>query len=349
MHAKAYAAAEAGARLAPTTIERREVGPRDVLIEIDACGVCHSDIHQAEADWGMDIFPMVPGHEIVGRITAVGSDVTTHAVGDRVGVGCYVASCRECPACEAGDENYCPDWSTTYNGYERDGVTPTYGGYSESIVVDEHYVLCIPEGPDTQAVAPLLCAGITVYPPLKDYAGSGKEIGVIGLGGLGHVAVRIANAMGSRVTVFSHSPGKEADAKRLGADAFASSTDTSAFKAMRMSFDMILSTVSAPIDVDAYLGLLKTRGTLAIVGLPVEPLTFEAGNLVGEARTIVGAKLAGVDATQEMLDFCAEHGIVADVEVIDIADINEAWQRVKDSDVRYRFVVDIAGSLRDQA
>ena len=347
MQAKAYAAAEAGARLAPMTIERRNVGLRDVLIEIDACGVCHSDIHQAEADWGMDIFPMVPGHEIVGRVTAVGSDVTTHAIGDRVGVGCYVASCRACPACEAGDENYCPDWSTTYNGYERDGVTPTYGGYADSIVVDEHYVLRIPEGPDTQAVAPLLCAGITVYPPLKDYAGPGKEIGVIGLGGLGHVAVRIAKAMGSRVTVFSHSPGKEADAKRLGADAFASSTDTSAFKAMRMSFDMILSTVSAPIDVDAYLGLLKTRGTLAIVGLPVEPLTFEAGNLVGEARTIVGAKLAGVDATQEMLDFCAEHGIVADVEVIDIADINEAWQRVKDSDVRYRFVIDIAGSLRD--
>ena len=347
MQAKAYAAAEAGARLVPMTIERRNVGPRDVLIEIDACGVCHSDIHQAEADWGMDIFPMVPGHEIVGRVTAVGSDVTTHAIGDRVGVGCYVASCRACPACEAGDENYCPDWSTTYNGYERDGVTPTYGGYADSIVVDEHYVLRIPEGPGTQAVAPLLCAGITVYPPLKDYAGPGKEIGVIGLGGLGHVAVRIAKAMGSRVTVFSHSPGKEADAKRLGADAFASSTDTSAFKAMRMSFDMILSTVSAPIDVDAYLGLLKTRGTLAIVGLPVEPLTFEAGNLVGEARTIVGAKLAGVDATQEMLDFCAEHGIVADVEVIDIADINEAWQRVKDSDVRYRFVIDIAGSLRD--
>jgi uncharacterized zinc-type alcohol dehydrogenase-like protein len=347
MQAKAYAAAEAGARLAPTTIERRDVRPRDVLIEIDACGVCHSDIHQAEADWGMDIFPMVPGHEIVGRITQVGSEVTKHSVGDRVGVGCYVASCRACPACEAGDENYCPDWSTTYNGYERDGVTPTYGGYADNIVVDEHYVLRIPEGPDSQAVAPLLCAGITVYPPLKDYAGPGKEIGVIGLGGLGHVAVRIAKAMGSRVTVFSHSPGKEADAKRLGADAFASSTDTSAFTAMRMSFDMILSTVSAPIDVDAYLCLLKTRGTLSIVGLPVEPLTFEAGNLVGEARTIVGAKLAGVDATQEMLDFCAEHGIVADVEVIDIADVNEAWQRVKDSDVRYRFVIDIAGSLRD--
>ena len=346
MQARAYAAAEAGARLAPTTIERREVGPRDVLIEIDACGVCHSDIHQAEADWGMDIFPMVPGHEIVGRVTEVGSEVTTHAVGDRVGVGCYVASCGTCDACNAGDENYCPDWSTTYNGYERDRVTPTYGGYADSIVVDQHYVLRIPEGPDTQAVAPLLCAGITVYPPLKDYAGPGKEIGVIGLGGLGHVAVRIAKAMGARVTVFSHSPSKEADAKRLGAHAFASSTDTRAFKAMRMSFDMILSTVSAPIDVDAYLGLLKTRGTLSIVGLPVEPLTFEAGNLVGEARTIVGAKLAGIDATQEMLDFCAEHGIVADVEVIDIADINEAWQRIKDSDVRYRFVIDVAGSLR---
>ncbi len=272
--------------------------------------------------------------------------MTKHRVGDRVGVGCYVASCGACPACDAGDENYCPDWSTTYNGYERDGVTPTYGGYSDSIVVDEHYVLRIPKGPDTQAVAPLLCAGITVYPPLKDYAGPGKEIGVIGLGGLGHVAVRIAKAMGSRVTVFSHSPGKEADALRLGAHAFVSTHDHKALKPLRMSFDMILSTVSAPIDVNAYLGLLKTQGTLSIVGLPVEPLSFEAGNLVGEARTIVGAKLAGIDATQEMLDFCAEHGIVADVEVIDIADINEAWQRIKDSDVRYRFVIDIAGSLR---
>ena len=347
MQARAYAAHEAGARLAPTTIDRREVGPRDVRIDIEACGVCHSDIHQAEADWGMDIFPMVPGHEIVGTVTQVGSDVTRHRLGDRVGVGCYVASCGDCDACGSGDENYCPDWSTTYNGYERDGVTPTYGGYSDHIVVDERYVLRIPEGPDTRAVAPLLCAGITVYPPLKDYAGPGKEIGVIGLGGLGHVAVRIAKAMGSRVTVFSHSPSKEADAKRLGADAFVVSSDRAAMKPLRMRFDMILHSVAAAVDIDAFLGLLKTRGTLAIVGLPVEPLTFDAGSLVGEARTIVGAKLAGVEATQEMLDFCAEHGIVADVEVIDIADINEAWQRVKDSDVRYRFVIDIAGSLRD--
>jgi uncharacterized zinc-type alcohol dehydrogenase-like protein len=346
MQARAYAAAEAGARLAPTTIERREVGPRDVLIEIDACGVCHSDIHQAEADWGMDIFPMVPGHEIVGRVTEVGSEATKHAVGDRVGVGCYVASCGTCDACTAGDENHCPTWSTTYNGYEQDGETPTYGGYSERIVVDEHYVLRIPESPDTYAVAPLLCAGITVYPPLKDYAGPGKEIGVIGLGGLGHVAVRIAKAMGARVTVFSHSPGKEADALRLGADAFIATHDRAALRPLSKSFDMILSTVSAAIDVDAYLGLLKSRGTLAIVGLPVEPLSFNAGNLVGEARTIIGEKLAGIETKQEMLDFCAEHGIVADVEVIDIADINEAWQRVKDSDVRYRFVIDVAGSLR---
>jgi alcohol dehydrogenase (NADP+) len=346
MKARAYAATQAGARLAPMEIERREVGPRDVRIDIDACGVCHSDIHQAEADWGMDIFPMVPGHEIVGLVTEVGSEVTKHAVGDRVGVGCYVASCGTCDSCAAGDENYCPTWSTTYNGYEQDGVTPTYGGYADHIVVDEHYVLRIPEGPETTSVAPLLCAGITVYPPLKSYAGPGKEVGVIGLGGLGHVAVRIARAMGSRVTVFSHSPGKEADALRLGADAFVATHDRSALKPLSMSFDMILSTVSAPIDVDAYLGLLKTRGTLAIVGLPVEPLSFNAGNLVGEARTIVGAKLAGVDATQEMLDFCAEHDIVADVEVIDIGDINEAWRRVKDSDVRYRFVIDIAGSLR---
>jgi len=347
MKSRAYAATEAGAPLAPFEVDRREVGPRDVQIAIEACGVCHSDIHQAEADWGMDIFPMVPGHEIVGFVAAVGGEVTKHKVGDRVGVGCYVNSCGTCEYCSQGDENYCPSASWTYNSYERDGVTPTYGGYSDTIVVDEHYALRIPEGPDTQSVAPLLCAGITVYPPLKTYAGPGKEVGVIGLGGLGHVAVRIARAMGSRVTVFSHSPGKEADALRLGADAFVSSTDKAAWRSLRMSFDMILSTVSAPINVDAYLGLLKTRGTLALVGLPVEPLQFNAGALVGEARTIVGAKLGGVELTQEMLDFCAEHGIVADVEVIDINDVNEAWQRVKDSDVRYRFVIDIAGSLKE--
>ncbi len=348
MKARAYAATSAGARIAPLEVERREVGPHDVRIDIDACGVCHSDIHQAEGDWGPDIFPMVPGHEIIGIVTETGDAVTKYAVGDRVGVGCYVGSCGTCDACANGDENYCPTWSTTYNGYEQDGVTPTYGGYSDHIVVNEDYVLRIPEGMDTQAAAPLLCAGITVYPPLKSYAGPGKEVGVIGLGGLGHVGVRIAKAMGSRVTVFSHSPGKEADALRLGADAFVATHDPAALKPLRMSFDMILSTVSASIDIDAYLNLLKTRGVLAIVGLPVEPLSFEAGNLVGEARTIVGAKLAGVGTTQEMLDFCAEHGVVADVEVINIADINEAWQRIKDSDVRYRFVIDIAGSLRDQ-
>ncbi len=348
MLARAYGAATAGDRIAPMDVQRRDVGPLDVRIDIDACGVCHSDIHQAEGDWGPDIFPMVPGHEIVGLVTEAGAEVTKYQVGDRVGVGCYVASCGSCEACQNGDENYCPTWSTTYNGYEQDGVTPTFGGYSGHIVVNENYVLRIPDGVDTQAVAPLLCAGITVYPPLKSYAGPGKEVGVIGLGGLGHVGVRIAKAMGSRVTVFSHSPGKEADARRLGADAFVATHDPAALKPLRMSFDMILSTVSASIDVDAYLNLLKNRGTLAIVGLPVQPLSFEAGNLVGEARTIVGAKLAGVATTQEMLDFCAEHGIVADVEVIDIADINEAWQRVKDSDVRYRFVIDIAGSLRAQ-
>ena len=347
MPARGYAAHSGRAPLTPFDFERRDVGTRDVLIEIDACGVCHSDIHQAESDWGPDIFPMVPGHEIVGTVIEVGQEVTRYSVGDRVGVGCYVASCGDCDACGAGDENYCPDWSTTYNGYERDGLTPTFGGYSDRIVVDEHYVLSIPEGPDTYAVAPLLCAGITVYPPLKQYAGPGKEIGVIGLGGLGHVAVRIAKAMGSRVTVFSHSPSKEADALRLGADAFVVSSDRAALKPLRLSFDMILHSVAAAVDIDTFLGLLKTRGTLAIVGLPVEPLTFDAGSLVGEARAIVGAKLAGVEMTQEMLDFCAEHGIVADVEVIDISDINEAWQRVKDSDVRYRFVIDIAASLRD--
>jgi len=220
MQARAYGAQTSKARLAPMTIERRDVGPRDVLIDIAACGVCHSDIHQAESDWGMDIFPMVPGHEIVGTVSAAGSEVTRFAVGDRVGVGCYVASCGECDMCDDGHHNLCPDWSTTYNGYERDGETPTHGGYSDHIVVDSDYVIRIPEGPDTFAVAPLLCAGITVYPPLKDHAGPGAEVAVVGLGGLGHVAARIAKAMGSRVTVISHSPGKEADALRLGADAF---------------------------------------------------------------------------------------------------------------------------------
>ena len=347
MQARAYGALESKAPITAMTIERREVGPRDVLIDIAACGVCHSDIHQAESDWGPDIFPMVPGHEIVGTVAATGNEVTKFAVGDRVGVGCYVASCGECEMCDQGDHNHCPDWSTTYNGYEQDGETPTHGGYSDHIVVDEDYVLRIPEGPDTFAVAPLLCAGITVYPPLKEYAGPGKEVAIVGLGGLGHVGVRIAKAMGSRVTVLSHSPAKEADAMRLGADAFVATSDPHALKSLRKSFDMVLCTASSGVDVDAYLRTLKTRGTLAIVGLPVEDLTFNAGTLVEEARGIVGAKLAGIADTQEMLDFCAEHGVVADVEVIDIADINEAWQRVKDSDVRYRFVIDsstIAGS-----
>ncbi|MFM9135031.1 MAG: NAD(P)-dependent alcohol dehydrogenase [bacterium] len=345
MPARGYAAITSRSPLEPFAFERRDVGAHDVLIDIAACGVCHSDIHQAESDWGPDIFPMVPGHEVVGTVSEVGNDVTRFAVGDRVGIGCYVNSCGECEMCGAGDENHCPDWSTTYNGYERDGVTPTYGGYSDRIVVDEKYVLRIPEGPDTFEVAPLLCAGITVYPPLKEYAGPGREVAIVGLGGLGHVAVRIAKAMGSRVTVISHSPGKEADAKRLGADAFVATSDPGALKPLRTSFDMVLSTVSSGIDLDAYLRTLKTRGTFVIVGLPVEEMSFNAGTLVEEARAIVGAKLAGIEMTQEMLDFCAAHGIVADVEVIDFADINAAWERVKATDVRYRFVIDIAGTL----
>lgn len=346
MQSHGYAAQTSTSPLAPFTFDRRDVGDTDVRIDILACGVCHSDIHQAEGDWGMDIFPMVPGHEIVGTVAEIGSAVTKFAVGDRVGIGCYVDSCGDCHACQNGDHNYCPDWSTTYNGYEGDGVTPTYGGYSDHIVVDEDYVLRIPEGPDTMAVAPLLCAGITVYPPLKQYAGPGKEVAVVGLGGLGHVAVRIAKAMGSRVTIISHSPGKEADAQRLGADAFIASSAPGALRAARKSFDMVLNTVSSPIDLGAYLETLRTKGTMVMVGLPVDPLPLPVGVLVEEARAIVGAKLGGIEETQEMLDFCAEHGVVADVEVIDIQDINEAWQRVKDSDVRYRFVIDIAGSLK---
>ncbi|GAA0710095.1 NAD(P)-dependent alcohol dehydrogenase [Dokdonella soli] len=349
----AYAAASATSALALFSIERREPGPREVLIDILYCGVCHSDIHQARDEWGGSIFPMVPGHEIVGRVAKAGHDVTKYKVGDVVGVGCFVDSCRQCGACHAGEEQYCDHgMSGTYNSYERDGLRsdrnrPTYGGYSTRITVDEDYVLRIPPGIPLERAAPLLCAGITTYSPLRRFGvKAGSRVAVVGLGGLGHMGVKLAKAMGAEVTVLSHSPGKREDALRLGADDFLATRDPAVFKANAGRFDLILDTVSAQHDYNAYLGLLRLDGTMVLVGLP-EPTPLAAGPLIMRRRRLAGSLIGGIRETQEMLDFCAEHGVASDVEVIDIAQINEAYERMIRGDVRYRFVVDIA-TLRDR-
>jgi len=346
MQTAAYAAAAAGSPLAPTMIERREPREHDVLIDIAFSGICHSDIHQARGEWGRDLFPMVPGHEIAGTVAAVGPGVTTFAVGDRVGVGVLVDSCRECGNCQRGMEQHCAEGMIdTYNAIGRDGEV-TQGGYARQIVTDERFVHRIPDSLPLDQAAPLLCAGITVYAPLRRWgAGPGVEVGVIGMGGLGHLAVKLAHAMGARVTVISHTLAKQADGARLGADAYVAASEPGALKALRNSLDLIICTVSAETDMNRYLGLLRTHGVLVNVGLPVEPLTVSAFALIGGDRALAGSAIGGVPQTQEMLDFCAEHGIVADVEVIDIADINAAWKRIKASDVRYRFVIDIAGTL----
>ena len=339
---RAYAAMSAGAPLTPWTIERRPLGEHDVLIETRYAGICHSDIHQAREEWGPAIFPMVPGHEIVGHVSAVGSKVTRHAVGDAVGVGCYVNSCRTCTSCLAGEEEYClagPVW--TYNSREADG-TPTYGGYSTHIVVDENYALRMPPSLPLDAGAPLLCAGITLYTPLSLWGCvPGASVGIVGLGGLGHMGVKIAVAMGAQVTVISHSPGKREDAARLGAQ-FIDSSDRAAMKAARMSFDLIVDTVSADHDIESLLGLLRVDGTLALVGLPSGAFSVHAGPLVGFRRRLVGSSIGGLERTQEMLDFCAEHGITSDIEMVSADGINAAWERVVASEVRYRAVIDIA-------
>ncbi len=339
----AYAAESPRAPLAPFSVQRREPGPRDVAIEILYCGVCHSDIHQARAEWGEAIFPMVPGHEIVGRVAQVGGEVTRWRVGDTVGVGCFVDSCRECEACGAGEEQYCADGMTlTYNGRERGSAAPTYGGYSTRITVDQDYVVRVPEGIPLARAAPLLCAGITTYSPLKHFGlARGDELAVVGLGGLGHVAVKIGAAMGARVTVLSHSPGKREDALALGATGFIATSDPAVFAAHAGRFDMILDTISAAHDYDAYLRLLRRDGTMVLVGMP-EPCTLAAGSLVIGRKRLAGSLIGGIRETQEMLDFCAAHQIAADVEVIDIAEINAAYERMLRSDVRYRFVIDIA-------
>lgn len=343
MRVNAYAAPAAGELLAPTTIERREVGANDVLIQIEYAGICHSDIHTVNGDWGPQPFPVVPGHEIVGIVSEVGSDVTTLAVGDRVGVGCMVNSCGRCDACRNGDEQYCVEGMVgTYAATDHDGTT-TQGGYSTHVVVDAGYVLRVPEGLDPAAAAPLLCAGITTYTPLRHWgAGPGKQVAVVGLGGLGHMAVKIAHALGAEVTVLSQSLKKQEDGLRLGADHYYATSDDGTFDELAGRFDLIVNTVSAPIDVNAYLGLLAVDGVLANVGAPPAPLAVNVFALMTSRRSLAGSMIGGIALTQEMLDFCAEHDIAAEVEVISADQVNEAYERVLASDVRYRFVIDVA-------
>ncbi|MGZ3517603.1 MAG: NAD(P)-dependent alcohol dehydrogenase [Vulcanimicrobiaceae bacterium] len=339
----AYAAPSVKAPLAPFTIARRKPGPDDILIEIRYCGVCHSDIHQARDEWGGSIFPMVPGHEIVGTVVETGDNVRTWSVGDTVGVGCFVDSCRECEACKAGEEQYCERGASfTYNSHERDGKTPTYGGYSSQITVDQAYAVRIPKGIPLEAAAPLLCAGITTYSPLRKFGvKAGVKVAILGLGGLGHMGVKLAKALGANVTVLSHSPDKREDAQRLGADEFVATNDPQAFEQNAGRFDFILDTVSAQHDYNAYLNLLRRDGTMVLVGLP-DPTPLSAGPLIGRRRRLARSNIGGIRETQEMLDFCAAHGIASDVEVIAIQQINEAYERTMKSDVRYRFVIDIA-------
>jgi len=329
-------------------VERRDVGPNDVLIDIAYAGICHSDIHQAREEWGRAIFPMVPGHEIAGIVREIGSDVTKHAVGDRVGIGCFVDSCRECENCLAGEEQFCLKGNVaTYNGRQYDG-TPTYGGYSTQIVANEDYVLRIPDGIPLDTAAPLLCAGITTYSPLRHWgAGPGKRVAVIGMGGLGHMAVQIAHAMGAHVTVLSRTLAKQDEGLALGADEYFA-TDPSgtgspdALKALRNRFDLIINTVSADIPVDRYLSTLRLDGALVFVGLPENPQQFRVFSLTGARRSLAGSNIGGIRETQEMLDFCAEHGIASVIETIGADDVTAAYDRVVRGDVRYRFVIDTA-------
>jgi alcohol dehydrogenase (NADP+) len=343
MRVNAYAAPAAGRPLVATTIERRDVGATDVLIEITHAGICHSDIHTVNGDWGPQPFPVVPGHEIVGVVAQVGTDVTTHQVGDRVGVGCMVNSCGHCANCRNGDEQYCLNGMVgTYAATDHDGST-TQGGYSTHVVVDAGFVLRVPDGIDSAAAAPLLCAGITTYSPLRHWgAGPGKRVAVVGLGGLGHMGVKLAHAMGAEVTVLSQSLKKQEDGLRLGADAYFATSDPDTFSELAGRFDLIVNTVSAPIDVDAYLSLLAVGGALVNVGAPAEPLSLNVFSLIGGRRSYAGSMIGGIAETQEMLDFCAAHGIGAEVEVIAADQVNEAYERVLASDVRYRFVIDTA-------
>ena len=339
----AYAAQNSTTPLAPFNFERRDVGPDDVKIDILYCGVCHSDLHQVRNEWGGSIYPMVPGHEIVGRITEVGSKVKNFTVGELAGIGCFVDSCRTCPSCLANEEQYCDNGMVgTYNGRDKEG-NPTYGGYSTQIVVDEKYTLHISEKLAIEGVAPLLCAGITTYSPLRHWnIGKGHKVAVVGLGGLGHMGVKFAVSFGAEVTVLSTSKSKEQDALNLGAHHFEITSEAETMKKLQGSFDFILSTISAPHDYNDYLGLLSLNGTMVVVGVPSQPSTVQAFSLIGKRRSVAGSLIGGIKETQEMLDYCAGHNIVSDVEVINAADINDAYERMLKGDVRYRFVIDIA-------
>jgi len=340
----AYAATAATEPLIKTTITRRAPGPHDVAIDIKFAGVCHSDIHTVKGEWGTPHYPLVPGHEIAGVVTAVGADVTKHRVGDRVGVGCFIDSCRECPSCLAGLEQYCTGggMTGTYDSIGRDGA-PTQGGYSQAIVVDENYVLRIPEEIPLDAAAPLLCAGITLFSPLRHWqAGPGKQIAIVGLGGLGHVGVKLAAAMGAEVTVLSQSLKKMEDGLRLGAGHYYATSDPDTFRTLRNRFDIILNTVSANLDLGAYLNLLTRDGTLVELGMPEKPMSVPPFPLIGMRRSLSGSLIGGIAETQEMLDFCAEHDVRPEIELIDADYVNTAYERVLASDVRYRFVIDTA-------
>ena len=347
MTVKAFGTTASDAPLIPMEIERRDTRENDVKIDITFCGVCHSDIHTAHNDWGNAIYPVIPGHEIVGEVVEVGSGVSNFKAGDIVGVGCMVDSCLACEACLDGDEQHCHKRATmTYGGQDKISGGHTHGGYSQSITVREEFVLHIPKNLDVKAVPPLLCAGITTYSPLKHFKiGKGHKVGVIGLGGLGHLGVKFAVAMGAEVTVLSRSPGKEADARELGADTLIT-TDKDAFKAARGRFDFLLNTVPVPHSLDIYLRLLARNGTMVIVGA-IEPFEgLHSGSLIGGRKRLAGSAIGGIAETQEMLEFASKHGIVSDIEMIDMDEINHAWERVMASDVRYRFVIDMQ-SLKD--
>lgn len=343
---RGFATHTAEAKFEPFNFTRRKVGPNDILIHVAFCGICHSDIHQAKGEWEPmvpSIYPMVPGHEIVGRVTKVGNDVTKFKVGDVAGIGCFVDSCRECGACHDGTEQYCVKGSAqTYNSTEMDRKTPTYGGYSKHYVVDEGYALHVKAIDNLAGIAPLLCAGITTYSPLKRWGvGPGKKVAVAGLGGLGHMGVKIAVAMGAEVTVLSTSPSKEADARKLGAHNFLNTRDEQALAGGADSFDFLLDTISAQHDYNSYLSLLGLNGVMVIVGVPSEPIPLNAFSLIGGNKVLAGSMIGGIPETQEMLDFCAEHGVTSDVEVIGPDRIEEAYDRTVKSDVRYRFVIDM--------
>ncbi|MBF0271751.1 MAG: NAD(P)-dependent alcohol dehydrogenase [Magnetococcales bacterium] len=345
MNILGYAVQSAEEKLAPYRFERREPRANDVVIEILYCGVCHSDLHQARNDWGGSIYPMVPGHEIIGRVVSVGPEVTRFKSGDRVGVGCMVDSCQHCASCEQGLEQYCEAFPTfTYNALDRHDNRPTFGGYSEKIVVSDQFVVKIPDGMNLAEAAPLLCAGITTWSPLRHWKiGKGSKVAVIGLGGLGHMALKLAHALGADVSLFTRSPGKEQDARRLGAHTVVLSTDEGQMAAVQRQFDLIIDTVPSVHDLNPYLPTLTLNGTLVLVGYlgDLHPMLNTVSLIMGR-RSVAGSVIGGIAETQEMLDFCGQHGITSDIEVIRIQEINEAYERMLKSDVKYRFVIDLA-------